>query len=72
MYCGGNKAEKGSEVLRQFAVLNRVIRKGLIEKIFEQRLRGCKGEVNFDRVQRPKGGREPGTFKKKQGGQGGW
>lgn len=72
MYCGGNKAEKGSGVLRQFAVLNRVIRKGLIEKIFEHRLRGSKGEVNFNGVQKSKGGRKPGMVKKKLGEQSGW
>lgn len=59
-------------MLRQIAELNRVIRKGLTEKIFEQKLRGCKRKENFKGVQRPKGGREPGMFKKKPGGQGGW
>lgn len=47
MYYGENKAEEEDRVLRPFEVLIKVIREGLIEKAFEQRLRGDKGEEYF-------------------------
>lgn len=73
MYYGENNSGQDDGVFRQFEFLNRVIREALVETVFEQRLRGDKGEEYFKQeekqVQRPEGGREPGVFKEKQGGQ---
>lgn len=64
-YYGESKARKGDGVLRHFGVFNRVIREGLTEKVFEQRLRGDKGEEHFkqekQQLQRLEGGGKSGV-----------
>lgn len=60
-YYGESKAKKGDAVLKYF----RMIRESLIEKVFEQKLRGYKREEHFkqekQQVQRPESGGQPGV-----------